>query len=68
MGGELWGEEMNNNKLPNTHTHSATRDYLLISSISHNSVWWSVAAERQPGRWISVHTYLPTVEEETEVL
>lgn len=48
-----------------THRH---KDYLLISSISHNSVWWSVAAERQSGRWISAQTYLSAAEEETEVL
>lgn len=66
MDGKLRGKGMNNNKLPNAHT--ATRDYLLISSISHDSVWWSVAAERQSGRWISAQTYLPAVEEETEVL
>lgn len=47
----------------------ATTDHLLISSISHNSQWWSItAAENLSGQWIAAQTYLPIAEEETEVL
>lgn len=56
----------NNNKLHNTQ---ATREYLLISSISHNSVWWVCCGTAPVGAGESrAQPYLPVAEEEAEVL
>lgn len=44
-----WQVTGQRNEQQQTAKHTATTDYLLISSISHNSVRWSVAAERQSG-------------------
>lgn len=46
-----------------------TADHLLISSVSHNSEWWSITtAANLSGQWIAAKTYLPVAKEETEVL